>query len=150
MTPDIERTIIQYYPKQALVSPLEDDQIAWDYDPDNANLRTLVEGLKAIDPDLRNGTRGRYDISEELIVFDLFRVQLCYLGPYAAINYGLDRSLSEDQREQLRLIERVLAKHGITRLTTTDLEESVPWIRHGKINGKGATVWHCLFVHPEA
>lgn len=150
MTPDIERTIIQYYPKQALVSPLDDDQINWDYDSDNAILRAVVEDLSHADPELQNGTRGRYDISEELIVFEDFRVQLCYLGPYAAINYGLDRRLTEDQRERLHRIQHILDKHGIAVLQTNDLEEGVPWIRHGTKNGSGATVWNCLFVHPEA
>jgi hypothetical protein len=149
MTPEIERTIIQYYPRQALISPLDDDGIHWDYDPDNATLRSIVASLAQIDGSMRNGTRGRYDISEEVILFDFFRVQLCYIGPYAAVNFGLGRRLTEEQRDQLRQITEVLEEHGVTVLAEADLVESVPWIRHGTHNGSGATVWNCLFVHPE-
>jgi hypothetical protein len=150
MTPDIERTIVHYYPKQVLVSPLEDDQVIWDYDTDNAVLREVIEELEALDPNLQNGTRGRYDISEELILFGELRLQLCYIGPYAALNYGVERYLDEDARERASRIRQILESHGITMLEKPDLEESVPWIRHGITKGTAATVWHCLFVHPEA
>ena len=150
MTPDIERTIVHYYPKQVLVSPLEDQQVTWDYDTDNAVLRDIIRELKELDPELRNGTRGRYDISEELILFDELRLQLCYIGPYAALNYGVERYFGEDARERADRIRQILEGHGISLLEKTDLEESVPWIRHGIEKGSNATVWNCLFVHPEA
>jgi hypothetical protein len=149
MAPDVERTIIQYYPKQALVSPLDDERIVWDYDTDNAILRALIAELEALDPSLRNGTRGRYDISEELILFDALRLQLCYLGPYAALNYGVERTLGEEARERARRIREILEGRGVTLLSEAELDESVPWIRHGLPAGARATVWNCLFVHPE-
>src|SRR5574339_1161009 len=98
MAPAVERTIIQYYPGQSLVSPLDDERIVWDYDADNAILRAVVRALTELDPTLRSGTRGRYDLSEELILFDELRLQLCYLGPYAALNYGVERARSEEAR----------------------------------------------------
>jgi hypothetical protein len=150
MAPDVERTILHYYPKQALVSPLDDEQIAWDYDVDNAVLRAVIADLQTLDPTLRNGTRGRYDISEELILFDNLRLQICYLGPFAALGYGVERRLNEDARERADRIRQILEEHGIAVLSTTDLEESVPWIRHGLPRGTHANVWSCLFVHPEA
>ena len=150
MMPDVERTIVHYYPKQVLVSPLEDEQVTWDYDTDNAVLRDVIRELKALDPELRNGTRGRYDISEELILFSELRLQLCYIGPYAALNFGVERYLGEDARERADRIRQILQGHGITVLADPDLVESVPWIRHGIAKGTNATVWNCLFVHPEA
>src|SRR4026209_389750 len=95
MAPDVERTILRYYPRQALVSPLDDEQIVWDYDVDNAVLRALIADLETLDPGLRNGTRGRYDISEELILLDDLRLQVCYLGPYAALDFGVERRRNE-------------------------------------------------------
>ena len=148
MNSELERTIIHYYPKRALVSPLDDEQVSWDYDPAYGTLKAVLSELKKVDPDLRPGTRGRYDISEELVLIDAIRVQLCYIGPYAALNYGLERDLDEDEREVVRRVEGVLSKHGISLLEESDLDEMVPWIQHGS-RGR-ATVWNCLFVHPES
>ncbi len=128
MTPDIERTIIQYYPKQVLASPLDDAHVVWDYDSDNATLRAVLADLKALDPMLRNGTRGRYDISEELILFGKLRLQVCYLGPYAALDYGVEHRRGEDERERADRIVEILEAHGITVLAQPDLDELVPWI----------------------
>src|SRR5260221_12091320 len=99
MNSDLERTIIHYYPQRALVSPLENDAISWDYDSSYVTLKGVLAELEKIDPSVRPGTRGRYDISEELVVADSIRLQLCYIGPYAALNYGFDRDLDEDERE---------------------------------------------------
>lgn len=150
MNSELERTIIHYYPQRALVSPLENDTISWDYDPSYATLKAVLAELKSIDPGLRPGTRGRYDISEEQVLLDTLRLQLCYIGPFAALNYGLDRELDEDEREVVRRVEKLLEKHGILLLEHQDLEEIVPWIQHGTPGRRSATVWNCLFVHPEA
>lgn len=147
MNSELERTIIHYYPQRALVSPLENDNVSWDYDPSYGTLKAVLADLKKIDPELRPGTRGRYDISEELILIDELRLQLCYLGPYAALNYGVERDLDEDQRELVRRVEGVLEKHGIALLPEQELDDPVPWIQHG--TASRATVWNCLFVHPE-
>ncbi len=149
MNSELERTIIHYYPRRALTSPLDDQAITWDYDPSYATLKALLQDLEAIDDDVRPGTRGRYDISEEIVVGDVVRLQLCYIGPYAAINYGLDRDLGEDERELVRRVEKALEKHGIMSLDRATLEEMVPWIQHGTRERRKATVWECLFVHPE-
>jgi hypothetical protein len=146
MNSDLERTIIHYYPQRALISPLENDGVSWDYDPSYGTLKQILADLKSVDPSTRPGTRGRYDISEELVLKESIRLQLCYLGPYAALNYGLERELDEDERELVRRVERVLEKYGVMLLDEGDLEETVPWIQQGAM---GATVWNCLFVHPE-
>lgn len=145
MTPEIERTIIHYYPQRALVSPLENEEINWDYDADYATLKGVLRDLKTVDPDLRPGTRGRYDISEEVVLFDDLRVQLSYIGPFAALNYGLHQDLDEDTRERIERIEKILERHGLLLLAEEELDENVPWIQPS-----AATVWNCLFVHPEA
>ncbi len=145
MTPEIERTIIHYYPQRALVSPLDNDDINWDYDSDYSTLKGVLRDLKTLDPELRPGTRGRYDISEEVLLFNELRVQLSYIGPFAALNYGLGQDLDEDTRERIERIEKILEKHGLVLLAEDELDESVPWIQPS-----AATVWHCLFVHPEA
>lgn len=148
MNSELERTIIHYYPQRALISPLDNEAITWDYDPNYGTLKAIIAELKALDPKLRPGTRGRYDISEELVLIDDVRLQLCYIGPYAALNYGIERELDEDQRELVRRIEKIFDKHGVQLLPEAELDEMVPWIQHGT---KGrATVWNCLFVHPEA
>ena len=41
----------------------------------------------------------------------------------------------------------VLEKHGIALLPEQELDDPVPWIQHG--TASRATVWNCLFVHPE-
>ena len=145
MTPEIERTIIHYYPQRALVSPLDNDDINWDYDSDYSTLKGVLRDLKTLDPELRPGTRGRYDISEEVLLFNELRVQLSYIGPFAALNYGLGQDLDEDTRERIERIEKILEKHGLVLLAEDELDECVPWIQPS-----AATVWHCLFVHPEA
>ena len=149
MNSDLERTIIHYYPQRALVSPLDNEAITWDYDPTYATPKAIIADLKAIDPEARPGTRGRYDNSEELVVGDSVRLQLCYIGPYAALNYGLTRELDEDERDLVERIEQVLEKHGVLLLAPEELDELVPWIQHGLPSATRATVWHCLFVHPE-
>jgi hypothetical protein len=149
MSPDIERTIFHYYPQRALVSPLENESIRWDYDADYSTLKAVLRELEVLDPQLRSGTRGRYDISEEIVLFDSLRLQLSYIGPYAALDYGLERELGEAERDRRRAVERVLTGHGLSVLGQGDLDEQVPWIQHGTPTGI-ATVWDCLFVHPEA
>lgn len=144
MNSELERTIIHFYPKGALTSPLDDPTIDWTWDPRNEVLKALLADLQAIDPEVRPGTRGDYVISEEQIVGDDLRIQLSYLGPYAALNYRADRDLDEDRRERLRRVEKVLEKHGYLLIREDDLEERVPWIRHGG----PATAWNCLFEHP--
>jgi len=145
MHSDIEQTIMQYYPQRSLVSPLDNDDIRWDYDPEHKSLKELLEDLKTIDPDVRPGTRGDYVISEEIVVLDGLRLQVCYLGPYAAVNYGFDRDFSEKERDALKDVKAALAKHGFTLLENDDLTEQVPWIQHG--TETMATVWNCLFAH---
>lgn len=144
MNPEVERTIIHFYPRRALVSPLEDANVTWNWDVDNRSLKALIADLRELDPDMKPGTRGRYDVSEELILFGDLRLQLCYLGPFAAIDYGVRRAMSEDHREYRARIERALDAHGFLLLGDRELEEPVPWIQQG-----GATVWGCLFVPPE-
>lgn len=149
MSPDIEQTIIHYYPQRALVSPLDDENINWDYDSDYRTLKALLAELKTLDPELKPGTRGSYDISEELLVFGRIRLQVSYIGPFAAVNYGVGESLDEATRANLRDVERLLDKHGFQLLKDEALDETVPWIQHGTNKGSETTVWHCLFVHPE-
>lgn len=144
MQSEIERTIMRYYPQRALVSPLDQRGVSWDYDPDHRVLKAILADLTAIDPNLQPGTRGAYDISEELVL-DGQRLQLCYLAPFAAWNYGLERDDEPGAREVRRRVEAVLKKHGVIMLTTDDLSEGVPWIQHGS----AATVWNCLFVRDE-
>lgn len=149
MNSDLERTIIHYYPQRALVSPLENDTIHWDYDTGYTTLKAILAELKAIDPAHRPGTRGRHDISEEVVLLGTLRLQLCYIGPYAALNYGLERDLSEDERDAIRRVEKILEKHGVQILSDRELGETVPWIQRGTARGTPATVWNCLFVHPD-
>ncbi|MCB9650463.1 MAG: hypothetical protein H6730_28325 [Deltaproteobacteria bacterium] len=148
MTPEVEQTIIHYYPQRALVSPLDNADISWDYDTDNRSLKALLVDLENLDPDLRPGTRCNYEISEELVLFEKVRLQLSYIGPFAALNYGLPQDLDEDGRERVRRLESMLAKHGFQILNDDTLDEVVPWIQQGTI--QNATVWNCLFVHPDA
>lgn len=150
MIPVIEQTIIHYYPQRALVSPLENENISWDYDSEYRSLKGLLADLEALDPKMRPGTRGAYDISEELVLFGSIRLQVSYIGPFAALNYGLPSDLDEAGRANLRAIEKLLTKHGFQTLNDEALEEVVPWIQHGVETGANATVWNCLFVHPDA
>lgn len=149
MNSELERTIIKYYPQRALVSPIENDAIAWDYDTGYRTLKAILAELKTLEPTVRPGTRGRYDISEELILGGDLHLQLCYIGPFAAMNYGFERDLDEDERDLVRQVERLLEKHGVMVLEAGQLDELVPWIREGTHAQRSATVWNCLFVHPE-
>lgn len=150
MIPMIEQTIIHYYPQRALVSPLDNENITWDYDADNRVLKALLADLKDMDPKMRPGTRGAYDISEELVMHDSIRLQVSYIGPFAALNYGLPSDLDEAGRANLRAVQKTLEKHGFQILNDEPLGEVVPWIQHGVHTGSNATVWNCLFVHPDA
>lgn len=143
MNAEVERTIIQFYPRRALVSPLDDANVSWSWDVDNRELKATVAALKALDPDMRPGTRGSYDVSEELILFGDVRVQLCYLAPFAAIDHQIRRGPDAEYRQQKRRIEQVLDAHGYELLLDRELEQHVPWIQPA-----GATVWECLFVPP--
>jgi hypothetical protein len=148
MTPEVEQTIIHYYPQRALVSPLDNADIHWDYDTDNRSLKALLVELENLDPEMRPGTRGSYDISEELVLFSRIRLQVSYIGPFAALNYGLPQDLDEDGRERVRRVESLLSKHGFQVLNDETLDQVVPWIQQGVATT--ATVWNCLFVHPDA
>jgi hypothetical protein len=150
MDSDIERIIIRYYPNRALTSPLDNDAIRWDYDTNYATLKTVLAELKTLDPEIKLGTRGRYDISEEVVLIDALHVQLSYIGPYAALNHGIARELDEDEREISERLTAILARHGIRLLADNELDELVPWIQHGTPAGRKATVWDCLFVLPES
>ncbi|MCK6552885.1 hypothetical protein L6R52_44085, partial [Myxococcota bacterium] len=77
---ELERTIIRYYPERSLVSPLGNSRVTWDYDVTFSELKKVLAALKQIDPALRPGTRGRYDISEEVVLIDTIHVQLSYIG----------------------------------------------------------------------
>ena len=141
MDPNVERTILHYYPQRALTSPLQNPGVSWDYDPEYKTLKAIMADLKKAGG-VRPGTRGKYDVSEELIVEDAVRVQLSYLGPYAAIDYKLADETDEDRRAVARAVKKVLDKHGVLVLADDALEEGVPWIQHGA----PATVWKCLFA----
>ncbi len=147
MAPEIERVIMHYYPQRVLQSPLDNDGIRWDYDADHRVLKSLVADLTRLDPGLRPGTRGGYDVSEELVLMDELRLLVCYLGPYVAWSHDLDLE-SEDGREVRRRAEVILREHGLVLLDKDVLEQSVPWIQHGTHGS--ATVFHCLFVNDEA
>ena len=68
---------------------------------------------------------------------------LCYLGPYAALGYDLDRRVSLSVRAREDEVRGILERHGITVLSARELEEPVSWIRDARVN-----VWQCLFVPP--
>jgi hypothetical protein len=143
----LERIIIHYYPARALASPLADGNIRWDYDADNQVLKTILRELEEADLSVRAGTRSDYQIGEELVVGGRVRLQLSYLGPYAAIAHGPGAGprMTDDATEDLvRTIEDVLAAQGVRVLSQDELDETVPWIRHGG----PATVWQCLFALP--
>lgn len=147
---EVERTIMHYYPERALVSPLQGGRVTWDYDTMFTELKAILAQLKAIDPGMKPGTRGRYDISEEVVLIDTIRVQLSYIGPFAAVNFGVERDLDEDEREIVERVQEVLDDRGLFVLEADDLQQSVPWIQRGTPRGASATVWNCLFVPPEA
>jgi hypothetical protein len=146
MDSEIERTIIHYYPKRALVSPLDDTDIRWDYDSDHKILKAILGELGKLDPELKQGTRGSAEISEELLLLDgELRLQLSYLAPYAVWNFEAEGDPNEEVREVRRRAEQILKKHGVAVLQSEELVESVPWIQHGLAVGRLATVWNCLF-----
>jgi hypothetical protein len=142
--PDVEATIAHFYPERRLANPSGNRAIVWSYDPKNTTLKAIVSELEALAP-TRAGTRGRYDLSEELEIGAL-RLQLSYLGPYAALNYGITSDVDLDgalvDRQAASDVRRILDRHRVQLLTTSELDEQVPWI------GTYATVWNCLFVLP--
>jgi hypothetical protein len=148
MHTDIERIIMHYYPKRVLVSPLSDEDIVWDFDTNHGTLNALLRDLTEIGADLRPGTRGAYDVSEEVVLADGLRLQLCSIGPYAAIDYEAEHTLDADEQALVERVGEVLEKHGIALLKKNDLDETVPWIKGDPVR-LPATVWSCLFVNDE-
>jgi hypothetical protein len=149
MRSDVERTIMHYYPQRALVSPIDNDTVTWDWDPSYTVLKAILAQLEGMDPTMRPGTRASYDISEEVVLGGKIHLQLSYIGPYAAIDYGLEREEDdEDTREMKRRVEKTLETHGVDVLSTLELEEKAPWIQHGLEAKRPATVWQCLFLLP--
>jgi hypothetical protein len=140
MSPDVERTIMRFYPGRALVSPIE-TKVPWDYDPNFVVLKAVLAELTQLDSKLQPGTRGRYEVSEEVVLFGVFRVQLSYLGPYAALNYATAVSPDEATRERSSAIETILRRNGLSVLDTEQLDEVVPWVQGPRV----ATLWKCLF-----
>jgi hypothetical protein len=143
----IEQTITHYYPRRALVSPLDDASITWEYDPKYETLKAVLADLKQLDPELRPGTRASYDVSEEVILFDRLHLQLSYVGPFAALNYRVEEETDEVDQERSRRIREVVERHGLRLLESQELGEAVPWIQHGLPSGTTATVWDCLFLN---
>ena len=142
MRPDVEATIAHFYPERRLVNPVKNRAIVWSYDPKSTTLKAIITELSA-----RAGTRGSYDLSEELEIGAL-RLQLSYLGPYAALNYRITSDVDLDgalvDRQAATDVRRILEKHGVQVLTSSELDEHAPWI------ATYATVWDCLFVLPTA
>jgi len=138
--PDVAATIAHFYPDRRLADPTENRAIVWSYDPKSTTLKAIVSELQA-----RAGTRGGYDLSEELEIGAL-RLQLSYLGPYAALNYGIASDVDLDgtivDRQAASDVRRILEKHRVQLLTASELDERAPWI------ATYATVWDCLFVLP--
>ncbi len=146
MDSEIERTIFHYFPERKLESPLKNRAVTWDYDPRYTALKAVLSQLKAVDSSLRPGTRGHYDLSEEVVFRGgAVRLQLSYLGPFAALNHLHDVELSEDDRELQSRIRQVLQRNRITVLDAATLTERVGWIPSA-LKGRAATVWNCLFV----
>lgn len=137
VSPDVHRTIAHFYPGGELISPWENRSIRYEHDSKNVALRAIVAELEQIDKNTRPGTRGRYDVSEELEVGE-HKLQLSYLGPFAALDY--EEELFED--EAAAKIRAALERHGVRLLSHAELIERVPSL--------DATVWDCLFVIPEA
>lgn len=145
MHADVERTIMHYYPERALVSPVDSQAVSWDYDPDFATQKSIIAELKAFAPELRSGTRGRAELSEELVLLGKIHLQLCLLGPWAALDFGHSAPdpRDDDVYEARRRIKSALEKHGVNILSDAELREPVPWI-----HSTPATVWDCLFELP--
>ncbi len=142
MRPEVERAIAHFYPRRALVSPWEDPSVVWSYDPKGVISKAIVRDLESLDPGTRPGTRGEYDLSEELEI-GAIRLQLSYLGPFAALDYRLAVEVDLDGHPLDRRagdVRRILERHDTLVLSTGELEERADWIRNH------ATVWDCLFV----
>jgi hypothetical protein len=140
----LEEAIMRFYPRRALVSPLDNPEIRWTYDPKFQQLQALLAEVKEIDDSAEPGARAGFDIAEEVVLRGDVHVYLSYLGPFAAINHGHPDALDEAQQEARRAVERALARSKIDLLTDTELDEVVPWI----VDNGGqppATVWNCLF-----
>jgi hypothetical protein len=146
MNDQTERTIMKFYPKQALASPLTDTSITWSYDPKYEQLKALLTELRGLDSEAHAGTRVTFDISEEVVLRENVHVYLSYLGPFAAINFGLAVEWDESQQECARAVERALARHKYTLLDDAELEEGVAWIV-SRTGGNAPRVWDCLFVN---
>lgn len=145
MHADVERTIMHYYPKRALHSPLDDAAIAWDYDPDFSAQKSIIAELSAFAPDLRPGTRGAHALSEEVVLLEKIHLQLSLLGPWAALDFEHAPPDPHDDEvyEARRRVVSALEKHGVRILSDAELREPVAWIHSGS-----ATVWQCLFELP--
>lgn len=137
---DVERIIMHYYPRRRLEPPSANTAVGWEHDPGLRKLREVTRELEKIHAPVHKGARGGLEVSEEWIVGGRLRVQLSYLGPYAALNFGHAEALDEDLSRLYEAVERALGKHGVTVLNLGELEASVPWI-----DGARATVWSCLF-----
>ncbi len=136
---------MQYFPNRRLESPVGNPRVSWDYDPQYAALKALLAELKALDPRLQLGTRGQYDLSEEIVLRGELRLQLSYVGPYAALNFRRPSELVEESRELASRVRALLQRRGVTLLTDEALNEEVPWIIHAS-GPRKPRVWNCLFV----
>jgi hypothetical protein len=137
----IERIIVHCYPTGMLASLRADSS---DYDADHRVLKAILRELEEADLMVKQGTRSDYRIGEELVVSGV-RLQLSYLGPYAAIAHGPGGGplmTDDDTDDVVRTIEDVLGDHGVRVLSREELDETAEWIRHGG----PATVWQCLFA----
>src|SRR5689334_22359621 len=84
---EVERIVVNYYPRRTLVSPLGDHSISWQHDVEYRSLLGVLEALAKLGHTIGPGVRSPYDISEEWIVGDALHLQLSYLGPFAAIDH---------------------------------------------------------------
>ena len=149
MRSDIERVILHYYPGGALRSPLGVEGITWDFDTEHAQLRALVSALEGLSDQTRPGTRGQYDISEEILVGGRVRLQVSYLGPFATLNRGETQApTDEDERALIEDTQQLCRKHGMELLTDAVVNEPVSWVRSAPGTPQ-ATVWTCLFCIDE-
>jgi hypothetical protein len=141
--PDVERTILHFYPRRELKSPVGDPEVVWDYDPSFQRLKAVLAELKVLDPGMEPSARSRGELSEEVVLLGGLRLTLSYLGPYAALNHGMERPSGEVAWDGERAIQQTLDRHGIQLLAEEALTEAVPWITRGR-----ADVWACLFAGP--
>lgn len=137
---ELERIVMHYYPRRRLEAPSANAGVRWEHDPGLRKLRDVTRELEKIHATVHKGARGGLEVSEEWIVGGRLRVQLSYLGPYAALNFGYSETLDEDLSRLYEAVERALGKHGVAVLNREELEERVPWIDGGRAN-----VWSCLF-----